>query len=757
MTDVLTSHDHNDQLMQLASSDASFEQWQQMAGQLLEQSVPGSSLRFQPSLSLDSASDQLQRWPGEPGSWAGALDNDWWWVFEAAEQPAAQLQATWRLVRQQWRLRGEREAALARAEMETWLISSISHDLRSPLAGVMGVMDQLAASSPPEQWRESLELGRQSTHKMQSLLDQVLDFYRLRADRLTLAAEAVNILDLVGHVCSEVLPRAQSKGLELSYRVDPGVPDALCVDPQRLEQVMANLLTNAAKFTEDGQVAIALGYDAGDQTLRLEVSDTGVGMTETELASVFQPFRQTGRGEKTGVRGFGLGLNIVDQLVRLMGGRIDVESQVGEGTVFTIALPLEPAADPLATQYAAALSGRRVLVIDNNPRNRDLLARLLGYLGVEYELASSGPEGVFFWSTREQINGRIDQILISDDLNGVGATETLRQMRQQLGRDETMPEVLWLSAQAVDPGNGKSERLSRPVTLRALYQKLAFSDEPALSMPDGADADADADANSRDLAWARILVVDDTPLNLTLASIQLERLGVAVTTAESGTEALAKLELERFDLIFMDIMMPGMDGYETTGHIRQWQRRNDQTGTPVIALTANALQADLARCKAAGMDDLLAKPYRPEELEAIVRQHLGWPGATAEKPGDDPAPPAEPESALVDWTLALKLVGNDSELLVSILGPFVEELPATLNQLEQSVSAGDFPLVQRRAHSLKGMLKTFGAVVMADHAKALEHSAASGEATKVADAWQALDANADATRQALMQFQGANG
>lgn len=741
-----------DRLLRLATDDAPIKQWQIVAKQLLEDLVPGSSVSFQPSLSADPSVADLQQLTDGTDGFAGALGDDWWWLLDPSQVEDAALQSAWGLVRKQWRLRSELANADARAEMESWLISSISHDLRSPLAGIMGILDEFAGSSPPDSWVDPLDMGRQSAQKMLQLLNQVLDFYRLRAERLTLAPAQVNLLDLVGRVCTEVSPQARSKGLELSYRLDPKVPVSLSVDPQRLEQVMINLLANAIKFTDQGQVVLALSINVDDRALHLEVRDTGMGIAPAEVATVFLPFRQTNRSEKTTAPGVGLGLNIVDQLVRLMGGHVGVESQLGEGTVFTVELPLEPADDPLASHYASALSGHKVLVIDNNAQSRDLLAQLLGYLGAECRLASSGPEGVFLWSTLAENNGRVDQILINSSLNGVGATETLRQIREHLADDEEMPDVLWLSSQDCKMKSDRAEVLAQPVTLRGLYEKLAFKEHPYPS----SSLDSSPASKCRDLAGTRILVVDDTPLNLTLASIQLGRLGIAVTTAESGVEALALLKIQAFDLIFMDIMMPDMDGYETTGHIREWQRRNDKPLTPIVALTANALQADLSRCRAAGMDDFLAKPYRPHELGTIVRRQLGRPESQDGKAPEVLPGNRDAEPNLVDWSLALKLVGNDTELLVSILGPFLEELPETLNQLEQNVLSQDFPAIQRRAHSLKGMLKTFGAVVLAGHAQALEHSAGDHDVSGVLDHWQRLNDSADATRKALVQFQKAN-
>lgn len=654
------------------------------------------------------------------GTRAWPLDDANWLVCEGCRSTINEVaEQHWFQIRSQWHLRCRLDQAQQKASFHHWFLSSVSHDLRSPLSSIISFLTLLEQSNAD--WHSQLPMAQQETHRLHRLINQILDFSRLQANRLELVPQPMNLLSWVGSVVSVWRERAQKKGLYFRLYLAENLPDAVELDGERLHQIVHNLISNSLKFTTQGSIELALLVEENPDELIIEVTDTGPGIEPKQQQHLFDPFSQVNLQDQFLEGGVGLGLNIVQQLAGLMKGRVEVVSEPGHGSVFRVTLPIRPTFDPIRSSYQQRETHTRALLIDDDSRRSAALTHQLAYLGVEVLAFHSGPEALFQLRQQPTLP---DWIFISSSLAGVSAEQTLTQLSSQLDMtdDDVSARTFWLTPKA-GQAHSHYRTLTLPATLDELDSALTFTEE--------------AEENQSEIDKPLVLVVDDTDLNLQLTEIQLQKLGVRVLTATSGKEALALLDNESVDLIFMDIMMPEMDGYETTAHIRQ---RQDLHRVPIIALTANALFSDPAKCHEAGMDDYLSKPYRPDQLHALVHRYL--PSFKGSQKSDFSAQPSSAsliedtkDSALVDWSKALTLVGGDEGILLTILSPFIDDLPDTLAAMDEAHSNQDWATLKRRAHSLKGMLRTFGAIPLGEAAFALEKAAGQQAVEQVDQAW----------------------
>ncbi|MHA7878674.1 MAG: response regulator [Saccharospirillum sp.] len=654
--------------------------------------------------------NQTQAWP---------MSDGYWLVCHNGSMPADdELHTTWLQLRSQWPLRSRLEKAERSAAFEHWLLSSVSHDLRSPLSSIISFLSLLEDTQTD--WRSQLPIVQQESHRLHRLINQLLDFSRLQANCLELAPKSVNLMQWVSSVVNVWRGRALEKGVYFRLYLADNLPHQAQLDDERLYQIVHNLISNALKFTVQGSVELAILRLDNPDELVFEVTDTGPGIDPNKRALLFEPFRQTRQEDQFTEGGVGLGLNIVKQLTNLMQGRVEVSSEPGKGSVFRVTLPLIPIQDTDQTVSLPTQQQANAIVIDEDTRSARTLSLQLALLAIATQQFQTGPEALFQLRQSPRLP---DWVFISASLTGIGARQTLAELAKQLGvsTEELTERTFWLTSKLERP-YANERFLTLPATQDELEQALTFAESPVPTEP---------------AKQPTVLVVDDTDLNRQLTRIQLEKLNLHVITASSGQEALARLDNRPIDLVLMDIMMPDMDGYETTALIRQ---RPTGRSLPIIALTANALFSDPAKCRDAGMDDYLSKPYRPDQLSSLVQRYLpGWkrPPMTA-APGNTKPPPeaADNEAMLVDWPKALDMVGGDEPILMTILAPFIDDLPATVEALQALQAEQDWAGLQRRAHSLKGMLRTFGAMPLGQAAYELEQAAGEHSSEAVANAWQ---------------------
>jgi signal transduction histidine kinase/CheY-like chemotaxis protein len=505
--------------------------------------------------------------------------------------------------------------AIARADAKQELFAAVTHELRTPLNGVLGLAKLLDATPLNPEQRDYVRAIEESGRHLLGLVEDMLDAAKLAVGDATLAVHEVELRALVESVTGLVAPRARDKGLEIAAFIDPVAPRRVFADAGRLRQVLLNLLANAVKFTDAGGVALSLKVEQADQAsarLRFEVADTGPGVSEADRARIFDAYTQGDLSAARKKEGAGLGLSIARGIVEAMRGEIGLESVVGAGSVFhvTVTLGVSVPADPAAGR---ALQGERLVVAAPEPLTRATLRAQLAALGADVAAASDVA------SLTSLLAADPDRLAIVDEALAGAAAGWIARTRAAL--------VLIAPDQRAALGDrlkaGYAGWLVKPCRLESLQDRVARAwrgerSEGSGEVPEAprAEAAVSPTAEVAPVMPARVLLVEDNPVNRLLAMALLKRLGVAAEAVETGEAALEWVKSRRFDLVFMDMRLPGMDGLETTRRIRAAEQGGRRT--PVVALTANATAADKCACLAAGMDDFLVKPVDQDGLAAVI-------------------------------------------------------------------------------------------------------------------------------------------
>ncbi|MGH8583143.1 MAG: response regulator [Gammaproteobacteria bacterium] len=626
-----------------------------------------------------------------------------------------------------------RDHARASLESESEFLANTSHEIRTPLNGVMGMLQLLEQTPLNREQRDYLHTAYTSAESLLGVLNDILDFTRVEAGNLVLENTDVDVGELLEDVCAVMAARAFEKGLELSCFVPVGLPYALQGDPTRLRQVFTNLLGNAIKFTSQGQVTVRVSCVSDTErraTLRVQVQDTGIGMSPAVQARLFQPFSQGDGSTTRRFGGTGLGLCITMKLVALMGGTMGVESVEGRGSTlwFTIDLEKQPG-EAMKSRMLEEFAGLRVLIVGDNPTNRQILEHYLQAWGMVSTSCASAVEAlnVLYAGLRKS---EPYSLAIFDmrmpEMDGIALSAAMEQ-HPVLRR---IPRVLLSSTGRVDQAEwaaaGISLSLVKPV--RQWYLFYAVSKllgcrvnteqpqlEPVPELPNFADR--------------RVLLVEDNPVNQQVALAMLKRFGIEPRVANNGRLALEAIETETFDLVLMDCQMPEMDGYEATRRLRETEQIGGLARLPVVALTAHAMVADRDKCLAVGMNDYLSKPLQLHTLWEMLTRWLGGvseiilesPAADADGVGDGSQP-----QPLLDEETVTRLRQALGSAFPAAVQSFLDDVALRMSGLRAALSAGETEQLRREAHTLRGTSGTFGVLSVADLCQRLEQQAKNG-------------------------------